>query len=87
MLPHHERAIARLIERYQPDPHVLALIIGGSVVKKRALPDSDIDFVLVLDKETFRSAHAALDITLSVSEETAYPGGYADGKQMSVAFF
>jgi len=86
MLPHHERAIARLIERYQPDPHVLALIIGGSVIKKRALPDSDIDFVLVLDEETFRAAHAALDITLSGNEETDYPGGYVDGKRMSVAF-
>ena len=31
--PHHLRTVDRLIDRFKDDPNILALLIGGSLVK------------------------------------------------------
>ena len=40
---HHQRAIDRLADAYRDDPNFRALIIGGSIAKGCARPDSDVD--------------------------------------------
>ncbi|MBZ0308487.1 MAG: nucleotidyltransferase domain-containing protein, partial [Anaerolineae bacterium] len=53
MLPHHQQAIDRLTAHFQDDSAFLALIIGGSIVKGLARPDSDIDFMLVATPDEY----------------------------------
>ncbi len=86
MLPHHQQTIDRLTAHFQDDPGFPALIIGGSVVKGLARPDSDIDFVLVAsDDEYARRAprHEFHYFSLDFSD---YPGGYVDGKIVDLPF-
>jgi hypothetical protein len=47
ILPHHQRVIDRLIDLFQDDPRFPAMIVGGSVAKGRAQPDSDVDVMLI----------------------------------------
>ncbi|NLX08165.1 MAG: nucleotidyltransferase domain-containing protein [Chloroflexi bacterium] len=86
MFPHHQQTIARLTDFFQTDPAFLALIIGGSIVKGFARPDSDVDFMLVATPDEYarRVEHNAFQY---VSQDfTDYEGGYVDGKVIDVAF-
>ena len=47
LLSHHQLAINNLVKEYQDDERFEALIIGGSVAKGCARPDSDIDLTNV----------------------------------------
>jgi len=44
ILARQRRAIDRLADEYRDDPRFIALIIGGSVAKGFARPDSDVEF-------------------------------------------
>ncbi len=57
--PQHQRAIDRLSAAYSDDPRFLALIIGGSVAKGFARPDSDVDFMIVATDEVFERRKSA----------------------------
>jgi len=46
--PHHEESIQKLIEYFSPNQEVLAIILGGSVAKGLARPDSDIDAEIIV---------------------------------------
>src|SRR5258708_2085154 len=58
ILPHHHEMIQQVTEHFQADPSYLALIIGGSVAKRRALPDSDLDIMLIVSTEEFAQRSA-----------------------------
>ena len=86
MLAHHQQTIDRLTDHFRADPTCLALIIGGSVAKGLARPDSDIDFVLVATDEDYArraQEHAFQYFSLDFSD---YEGGYVDGKVIDLAF-
>lgn len=86
ILPHHLEAISRLSERFQTSPDHLALIIGGSIAKGWARPDSDVDFMLVVtDEEAARRAKTC-SLPIFSTDFTDYPGGYVDGKAITVDF-
>jgi hypothetical protein len=58
ILPHHRETIRSVTEYFQADPRYLALIIGGSVAKHRAQPDSDLDIMLIVSTEEFAQCSA-----------------------------
>lgn len=86
MREHHRRTIDRLAERFREDPRFLALVIGGSVAKGRARPDSDIDFVLVATNEEFARRRVERDYFYLAHDLADYEGGYVDGKVVDLQF-
>jgi hypothetical protein len=86
MLAHHQETIARLTAHFQSDPAALALIIGGSVAKGLARPDSDIDFVLVVSDDDYAQRAEQNAFHFFSRDFTDYPGGYVDGKIVDVPF-
>ncbi|HTP10736.1 MAG TPA: hypothetical protein VMP08_20925, partial [Anaerolineae bacterium] len=84
--PHHQRAIDRLIDRFQGDPNFLALLIGGSLVKGYGNEGSDVDFMLIATDYEFARRSADRSLTYYTTDLCDYPGGYVDGKIVNVAF-
>ena len=83
---HHQRAIDRLADAYRDDPEFPALIIGGSIAKGFARPDSDVDFMIVATDESFARRMAARDLFINRRDLCDYDGGYVDGKIISLQF-
>jgi len=83
---HHRATMARVVERYAAAPGVLALILGGSVIRGEGDANSDIDFMLVVDAATQAERAARNTLCIYDPEIATYPGGYADGKVVDVAF-
>ena len=86
MLPHHQLAIDRLTAHFQADMAFLALIIGGSIVKGLARPDSDVDFMLVATPAEYARRVQENAFQYFSLDFTSYQGGYADGKVIDMAF-
>ena len=86
LYPHHQRTVERLIDRFKADPSMLALVIGGSLVKGYGNESSDVDFMLIATDEEYarRSVDGAL--TYYSTDLCDYPGGYVDGKIVNAAF-
>ncbi len=83
---HHLRAIARLTELFKEDPSYLALVIGGSLAKGRALEYSDIDLLLVASDEEYARCVAKQHFWYFNEEICDYPGGYVEGKIIDLQF-
>ncbi len=83
---HHRRAIERLASEYRQDPNFSALIIGGSVAKGCARPDSDVDFLIVATDEEFTRRSAKNDLFINRTDLCDYDGGYVDGKIISHSY-
>lgn len=80
---HHSLAVEALAKQVEAEGIFDALIITGSVPRGTARPDSDIDcYVLVGDEEYDRRRNAS---DLAWMAECDYPGGYVDGKVISLA--
>ncbi len=86
LLPHHQQTVDRLTAHFEPDPNFLALIIGGSIVKGLARPDSDVDFMLVATPEEYARCVEENAFQYFSRDFTDYEGGYVDGKIIDVAF-
>ena len=86
ILDHHQRAIDRLIEAYRDDQAFQALIIGGSIAKGCARPDSDVDFLIVAADDEFDKRLAAGDLFINRRDLCDYEGGYVDGKIINLAY-
>ena len=86
ILSHHQRAIDRLVDAYGDDPEFPALIIGGSVAKGCARPDSDVDFMIVASEESFQARLKTQDLFVNRQDLCDYRGGYVDGKIISVDY-
>jgi hypothetical protein len=86
MEPHHRASIERLRERFSEDPRFPALIVGGSVVKGTARPDSDVDALFVATDEEFSRCRQNGEHLLLSGEFTNYEGGYLDGKIVHLQF-
>lgn len=86
MRAHHQRVVQRLVDRFQDDPGLLAMIVGGSVAKGWASDDSDVDVMLVATDEEYARRLETGDLGYLDFETAHYPGGYVDGKVIDVAF-
>ncbi len=86
MYDHHRQSIDNLISYFDGDPDVIAIVLGGSVAKGLARPDSDIDAIIVVTDER----HAALTKENRLSEcitgHCTYEGGYFDLKYTTKAY-
>jgi hypothetical protein len=85
MHDHHRRAIARISERMQADPDVLALIIIGSVARGDAGGGSDLDGYLLLTDTAYQARQAAGAQAWSADELCDWPGGSAGGLLVDLA--
>ncbi len=83
---HHRRAIDRLVNEYRDDTRFSALIIGGSVAKGFARPDSDVDFPIVATDDEFNRRKTQNDLFINRKDLCDYEGGYVDGKIINHAF-
>jgi hypothetical protein len=86
MYPHHQRAIQRMIDRFQPDPSVLALIIIGSVARGDARADSDVDCLLLVDDAAYQARRAANQLLVNADDLCDQPHGQAGGRVIDLAY-
>ena len=83
---HHRRAIDRLVEAYGDDDRFVAVIIGGSVAKGYARPDSDVDFMIVATDAEYARRDASDDLFINRTDLCDYAGGFVDGKVIDMAY-
>ncbi len=86
MRPQHQRAVERLVERFEKDPNFLALLIGGSIARGWERDDSDVDFILLATDEEYAWRLPTNTLTYFTPELCDYPGGYVDGKIVDWGF-
>lgn len=86
MLEHHKRAIEKLVNLYKDDGAFMALIVAGSVAKGWAMPDSDVDYMLVVSEEEFEKRRSHCQLHVDPPGVIDYPGCYVDGKIISLQF-
>ncbi|WP_315793416.1 nucleotidyltransferase domain-containing protein [Paenibacillus sp. BIC5C1] len=86
MYPHHQTAIQTITDKLKVKEEILAVIVGGSVAHGFAKEDSDIDLMLVVSDEHYRSLLESGDIHYHETESTPYDGGYVDGKYTSISY-
>lgn len=83
---HHRRAIDRLVNEYSDDTRFDALIIGGSVAKGFARPDSGVDFLIVATDDEFNRRKTQDDLFINRTDLCDYDGGYVDGKIINYSY-
>jgi len=83
---HHEESIKNLAAYFQDDPGVLAVVLGGSVAKGLARPDSDLDALVVVTDEKLDRVTREGRLSECVTGHCTYEGGYFDIKYMSLGF-
>ena len=86
MHAHHQATLQRVTDYFQAQPHVLALILGGSIAHGFAQENSDVDVMIVVSDEEHRQRLANNNIQFVSTELATYPDGYIDGKYISPAF-
>ena len=86
MEPHHAESIRNVVNRFEADPAIRALLLGGSIVHGFAKPDSDVDVAIVVGADEFARRRSEGRLTLVDRTLCTYEGGYVDGKFMDEAF-
>lgn len=84
MLEHHRNAIDSFVAEVASTGCYEAVILTGSLAQGRERPDSDLDVYLVASEKEYAERAARHD--LAHAELCDYPGGYVDGKVISLAF-
>ena len=86
MLEHHKESINNLIKYFENNSSVISVVLGGSVAKNCARPDSDIDAIVVVTDEK----HAALEKDNKLAEcifgHCTYEKGYFDIKYTTMGY-
>ena len=83
---HHQQTINNAVEFFRKDSSILAVIVGGSIAKGVARPDSDVDLILVVTAEEYARRRWEKAYTLLSYDFHDYPGGYVDAKYVDVGF-
>jgi len=86
MYPHHSQTIENVKEYFQRDPAVLALLLSGSIAHGFETPASDVDILIFLTEQEYQKRLQAGQVTFFNTELSTYPGGYVDGKYLSLDF-
>ncbi len=79
MYQHHQETINNVITSFKQDPHVLALVLGGSIAHGYAKPSSDVDIVIVVTNEEYLKRKKEHRLIYYNKELCTYPDGYVDG--------
>ena len=80
MRAHHKQAIQKLAEHFSEQEGYLAVIIGGSVATGVASEYADIDAMLVVNEPLHQELQRENRLTYFSTTFCDYPGGYVDGK-------
>jgi predicted nucleotidyltransferase len=86
MRTHHQATLDAASTHFRSDPNVLALILGGSVVKGTAKDTSDVDVMVVLKPEAFQQRRQNKSYAQVIWDLATYEGGYVDTKYIDQAF-
>ena len=86
LLPHHRESIIRMLEHLSGEPGLLAVILGGSVAKGKARPDSDLDAMVVIRDEAYAKRLEQNAISECVVNKCTYEKGYFDLKFFPVSY-
>jgi predicted nucleotidyltransferase len=80
---HHAETIQRVVEHFQSDGEVEALLLGGSVAHGFERPESDIDVLIIVSDERHAQRSRLGQLAFYSPELCTYPEGYVDGKYLS----
>jgi len=83
---HQQDAIDFITAKMQQDEQVEALLISGSIAHGFNDEQSDVDFNVVVSNEIYEKKRREHALTYYESAETFYPGGYFDGKYISLDY-
>jgi hypothetical protein len=86
MYPHHSQSIQNTKEYFERDPEVHALLLSGSIAHGFQGPASDIDIMIFVSEADYRKRLQTGEIHFFSTELCTYPGGYVDGKYLSLGF-
>ena len=84
--PHQQKAIDYITEKLRSDPQVDALLISGSIAHGFNNEHSDVDINIVVSDEIYEQKSKENAITWYESAEDFYPGGYFDGKFITLRY-
>lgn len=86
MHPHHIQSIQNVKEYFERDPQVLALLLSGSIAHGFESATSDVDILIFLSEEEHQKRLQTGQVTFFNTDLCTYPGGYVDGKYLSLSF-
>ncbi len=86
MREHHQRAVDKFVEHVRADSNCLAVIVAGSIAKGLESENSDVDVMLIVTEEAFVRRESSGEMAYWSPDFTDYPGGYIDGKFISVEY-
>jgi predicted nucleotidyltransferase len=86
MEPHHSQTIQNVIDHFQRDPQVLALLLSGSLAHGFQTSTSDVDIMIFISEENYQKRFQAGQLTFFTTDLATYEGGYVDGKYLSLDF-
>jgi hypothetical protein len=82
---HHSKTIENLKQHFEQDVDNLALIVIGSVARGDAMPDSDLDFYLVVSDSAFTDLSARHAAGINASAYCVAPCPEAGGSALTIA--
>lgn len=80
MYEHHQQSINNLIDYFKDDNEVIAIILGGSIAKECARPDSDIDAIVVVTEDKYIQLEKDNKLSECIVGHCTYNKGYFDIK-------
>ncbi len=86
MLQHHLESIKKLKDHFADHNEVVAIILDGSIVKGTARPNSDIDAILIVEKEFYDTCAKQNRLGEVIYGYCTYPEGYFDIKYKTKEF-
>ena len=88
MHANHRQTVDNLRHYCEADPHMLALIIIGSVARGDGGPESDVDFCVVVTEDDYRRRQAENDfaLTFAPGELVVPPCSGANGRVITMSY-
>jgi len=83
---HHSQTIQNVIEHFQRDPEVRALLLSGSIAHGFQTSTSDVDIMIFISEEDYQKRFQRGQLTFFNTDLPTYEGGYIDGKYISLDF-
>lgn len=83
---HHKDTLDKYVLENRNDEGILAIILGGSLARGTARPDSDIDLLICITDERYACIEQAAQLNQCIVEESFYKGGYYDIKYCTLDY-